>query len=102
MTKTKPTLNPNKLALHYGLTDAQPAAETSAVADAPRKRWAGKIALLAAGAVLAVPTVPVLVKDFKATINYGYQPDRNPRTPTYEQINQGINPADIIRNPDSK
>jgi hypothetical protein len=36
------------------------------------------------------------------TLDYGYHPDRNPRTPTYDQINDGINPANIIRNSDGK
>ena len=36
------------------------------------------------------------------SMDYGYHPDRNPKPPTYEQINEGINPADIVRPADNK
>ena len=36
------------------------------------------------------------------SMDYGYHPDRNPKPPTYEQINAGINPADIVATSDGK
>jgi len=68
----KPTLNPDKLAEHYGFNDERPR-NFAERPGASRNSLLGKAALVAAGAALLIPSYFV-AKAGKESFHYGYHP----------------------------